>query len=338
MPGDNPMRAPIAVLASGLVLLALTALALAVGRFPLSPSELAAFFGALVRGDPVSPDLSAVVLQVRGPRVIAALLVGAALAGAGASYQTMFRNPLVSPDILGVSFGAALGAVTALYWSLDPASVQLAAFAGGLVAVLLVTALCARITGHDPMLSLVLTGVVVGSLFGALIAMTKYLADPDGKLPAMTLWMLGSFAAIGPRELAWLIPVIVAAAVPLFLVRWRINLLALPDEEARALGVDTRRLRGAVIVSATLLTSVAVSVSGIVGWVGLLMPHAARLIVGSDFRRLLPMSLALGAGFTLLVDTLCRTVAQIEIPPGVLTALLGAPAFLWLLGRTRRPW
>ena len=319
---------------SGLVLVGLVALAFAAGRYPVSLSELL----QVLSGQPVAANVETVVLQVRGPRVLSALLVGAALAAAGTAYQGMFRNPLVSPDILGVSTGAALGAVLAIFLSLGILSTQLFAFLGGLAAVGLVYGVGSRLRGHDPLLALVLTGVVIGTLLGSAIALLKYLADPYNQLPAITFWLLGSLAAIAPKDLLAAAPFALLGLAPMLLLRWRMNLLALPDDEARALGVDTRKLRTLVIACATLMTASAVAISGIIGWVGLLIPHAARLLVGPDFGRLLPLAMLMGAGFMLAVDTLCRTLATIEIPPGVLTALIGTPFFLWLFALSRRPW
>jgi len=278
------------------------------------------------------------VMQVRGPRVLAALLVGAALAAAGTAYQGMFRNPLVSPDILGVSTGAALGAVLSIFFSASIFLTQLFAFAGGLAAVGLVYGVGSRLRGHDPLLALVLTGVVIGTLLGAAIALLKVLADPYNQLPAITFWLLGSLASISPRDLALAAPLALLGLAPMLLLRWRMNLLALPDDEARALGVDTTRLRTLVVACATLMTASVVALSGIIGWVGLLIPHAARLLVGPDFGRLLPLAMLMGAAFMLAVDTLCRTLATIEVPPGVLTALIGTPFFLWLFALSRRSW
>ena len=321
------------VLSAG-ALLALVALAFAVGRYPVSLSQL---FSALA-GQAADPTINTVVLQVRGPRVLAALLVGAALAAAGTAYQGMFRNPLVSPDILGVSTGAALGAVLGIFLSQNIFLVQLLSFAGGLGAVGLVYGVGSRLRGHDPLLALVLTGVVIGTLLGSAIALLKYLADPYNQLPAITFWLLGSLASISPADLGVAAPLALLGLVPMLLLRWRVNLLALPDDEARSLGVDTRRLRTLVVACATLMTASVVAISGIIGWVGLLIPHAARLLVGPDFGRLLPLSMLMGAGFMLAVDTLCRTLASIEVPPGVLTAMIGTPFFLWLFALARRTW
>ena len=316
------------------LLAALVVVAFAVGRYPVSLADML----ALLTGAPVSPTVETIVLQVRGPRIAAALLIGAALAAAGTAYQGMFRNPLVSPDILGVSTGAALGAVLGIFFSQGMLFIQLFAFAGGLAAVVLVYAVGARLRGHDPLLALVLTGVVIGTLLGSVIALLKYLADPYNQLPAITYWLLGSLAGIAPKDVLYSVAFMAMGLAPMLLLRWRMNLLALPDDEARALGVDTRTLRALVIAAATLMTASAVAISGIIGWVGLLIPHAARLLVGPDFGRLLPLAMLLGAAFLLAVDTLCRTLATIEVPPGVLTALIGTPFFLWLFALARRSW
>ncbi len=330
-------------LAVGLALLLLFAAvwtAFSVGRFPIPAAQIVEAVFARVIGVPsgLDPAVETVLFSVRGPRVLAALLVGSALAAAGAAYQGLFRNPLVSPDILGVSSGAALGAVLGIYLSLDVLAIQAMAFAGGLGAVAAVYLLAARVGGHDPVLVLVLAGVALGALLGAGVSLLKYLADPYNQLPAITFWLLGSLAAVDRGDMQVLALLVVAALVPLWALRWRINLLSLGDDEARALGVETGRLRLAIVVCATLATASVVSVAGIVGWVGLLIPHVARLLAGPDFRRLLPLSILLGASFMLGVDTLARTLVRTELPLGVLTAALGTPVFVWLLAATRRTW
>jgi iron complex transport system permease protein len=268
--------------------------------------------------------------------VIAALAVGASLAAAGAAFQNLFKNPLVSPDILGVSAGCALGAGVAILLSLPIVAIQGLAFAGGIAAVALVVAVGTWLGRRDPILTLILTGVVVGSLFGAGLALAKTVADPTNQLPAITFWLLGSFAGTMPKDLKVALPLMAVGALPLVLLRWRIDLLALSEDEARSLGADVVKLRLAVITCATLVTASAVALAGVIGWVGLVIPHAARLLVGAGFARVLPMSLVLGAGFMLAVDTLCRTVAATEIPPGVATAFVGTPVFIVLLAATFR--
>jgi iron complex transport system permease protein len=279
-----------------------------------------------------------VVFRIRGPRVLAALAIGAALAAAGAAYQGLFRNPLVSPDILGVSAGSALGAVIGIYLSMTVLAIQILAFVVGLAAVAAVYLVSASLRRHDPLLTLILAGVLIGTLLGSCVSLVKYLADPYNQLPAITFWLLGSLSGLTVWDLLATLPAVAAGLVPLYLLRWRMNVMTLPDEEARALGVDTGRMRLVVIAAATLMTAAVVSVSGVIGWIGLLVPHAARLLVGPDFGRLLPASMLLGGGYLLAVDTVGRTIAPIEVPPGVLTAFVGVPVFVWLLAVSRRAW
>lgn len=326
------------------LLIALAALAALVlwsflaGRFPVEAADVARVLAAALTGrdSGVADNIEAVVLQVRAPRVIAAMAVGAALAAAGAAFQNLFKNPLVSPDILGVSAGCALGAGVAILLSLPLVAIQGLAFAGGIAAVALVVAVGTWVGQRDPLLTLILTGVVVGSLFGAGIALIKTVADPYNQLPAITFWLLGSFAGVLPKDLTVTLPLLALGVAPLVLLRWRIDMLALTEDEARSLGVNVVKLRLAVITCATLVTASAVALAGVIGWVGLVIPHAARLLVGASFARVLPMSLVLGAGFMLAVDTLCRTVAATEIPPGVATAFVGTPVFIALLAATFR--
>ena len=323
-----------------LLLLVMIVTAFAVGRYPVTLSDLTRVLWAWANGGTSGLDatLEAVVLQIRGPRVMAALLVGAALAAAGAAYQSLFRNPLVSPDILGVSAGAAVGAVLGIFLSLGVVMIQSLAFAGGLAAVAMVYFVAKSVRGHDPLLVLVLAGVVLGALLGACVALMKYLADPYNQLPAITFWLLGSLASTDARDMWAASPLLLAGMLPLWLLRWRINVLSLDDEEARSLGVPTARIRIAVIVGATLMTSAAVAISGVIGWIGLVIPHFARLLTGPDFTRLLPVSVLLGAGFLVAVDTLARSIANIEVPLGVLTAFVGTPLFLWQLATAHRSW
>jgi iron complex transport system permease protein len=320
--------------------LGLVAVALCVGRFTVTLDQLGALAWSRLTGAPsgVPANVETVILAVRGPRVLAALAVGAVLAAAGTAYQALFRNPLVSPDILGVSSGAALGAVLGIWLSLGVVAIQALAFAVGLLAVVVVYLLGTALRRHDPILVLVLAGVVIGTLLGSCVSLVKYLADPYNQLPAITFWLLGSLAAVTAGDVGAILPAVVLGLVPLYLLRWRMNVMTLGDEEAQALGVDTRRVRLTVVAGATLMTAAAVSLSGIVGWIGLLVPHVGRLLVGPDFGRLLPASILLGAGYLLAVDTLARTMASLEVPLGVLTALLGAPFFVWVLARSRRGW
>ncbi len=322
------------------VLIAGLLLAFTVGRYPVSLGDLAHVLFAKATGQDthVAPAIESVILQVRGPRVLAAVMVGAALSVAGTAFQGLFRNPLVSPDILGASSGAALGAVLGIFFSLGVLAIQAFAFIGGLIAVGLVYMIGSAVRARDPILILVLTGVVVGALLGAGVGLVKYLADPYNQLPAMTFWLLGSLAAANVSDLLPLFgPVAVGAAV-LVALRWRMNVMSLPEEEAKSLGVATGPLRIAIVAAATLTTSASVATAGIIGWVGLVVPHLARSLVGPDFPRLLPAAAILGGGYLLLIDTLARTAAAVEIPLGILTAVVGTPFFIWLLANMQRTW
>ncbi|WP_108485029.1 FecCD family ABC transporter permease [Oceaniglobus ichthyenteri] len=332
---DVALQRPALTLTGGLALclVALAFGAVMIGPFGLTPGQtVAALIG---RGD---QQAAIVVWNIRLPRVAAALLVGAALAAAGATYQALFRNPLVSPDILGVSAGAGLGAVAGIFLSLPVAAIQVSAFIGGMVAVGFVMLVASLVQNTDRTLTLVLVGVVIGALAGAATSLLKVMADPYDQLPAITFWLLGSLAATTIHDILPALPMVLIGLVPLILLRWRINVLSLGDEEARALGVEVARTRFLVIVAATLITASVTAVAGVVGWVGLVIPHIARMLVGPGFARLLPTSALIGAGYLLIVDTLARTLAQVEVPLGILTAVIGAPFFVWLLARGRRGW
>jgi len=319
-----------------IVLIAVTMIASGIGPYSISPLDVARAVLRRLSGGSDRGTVDTIVFNIRLPRVVAAAFVGAALAAAGAAYQSLFRNPLVSPDILGVSTGAGLGAVVGILVGLPVVFIQLMGFAGGLLTVTVVVVLARSLRGGSDILVLVLAGIVVGALAGAAISLVKVLADPYDQLPAITFWLLGSLAGVKANDIAATIPVVLLGLAPLILLRWRIGVLSLGDDEARALGVEVSRLRAIVIVAATLVTASVVAISGVIGWVGLMVPHMARLLVGPRFDRLLPASILLGAAFMIAVDTLARSAARIEIPLGVLTAVIGGPIFVWLLAHNRR--
>lgn len=330
------MRAASILVLLTLLLLGTVLIASGIGPYRIAPLDV---FSALVHrafGDGGFGTVDTVLFQIRLPRVLAAMLVGAALAAAGAAFQSLFRNPLVSPDILGVSTGAGLGAVLGILLGLPVAAIQLLGFGGGLATVAIVAMLARMLRGAGDVLVLVLAGIVVGALAGAAISLVKVLADPYDQLPAITFWLLGSLAGVKHNDVGAVLPVVLIGLAPLILLRWRIGVLSLGDDEARALGVDVGRLRILVIAAATLVTASVVAISGVIGWVGLMVPHMARLLVGPRFDRLLPACILLGAAFMVAVDTLARSAARIEIPLGVLTAIIGGPVFVWLLARSRR--
>ena len=327
------------IIALGVLALGLL-VAFTVGRYPVSLAELVDVLFSRLIGRPTtaSPAVENVVLLVRGPRVVAAVLVGGALAVAGTAFQGLFRNPLVSPDILGASSGAALGAVIGIYFSLGIIGIESLAFAGGLVAVAAVYVIGSFLQSRDPILVLVLTGVVIGALLGAGVGLVKYLADPYNQLPAMTFWLLGSLAATTVADLLPLLGPVALGTVVLLALRWKLNVMSLPDDEARALGIATGPLRIAIVAAATLVTSASVATSGIIGWVGLVVPHLARALVGPDFPKLVPTAALLGGGYLLFIDTIARTAAPVEIPLGILTAVIGTPFFIWLLAGMQKNW
>ena len=285
----------------------------------------------------VNSTITTIVYEIRLPRILGAIVVGACLAISGAAFQSIFKNPLVSSDLLGVSNGAGFGAALAILLSGANIVTQIFAFVFGLISVA-TTYLISRTYKAGGILVLVLSGVAISAFFNSLISAIKFIADPDDKLPEIVYWLMGSLASINADKLLMiLIPVIIGLVI-LLLLRWHMNLLAMGDEEAQSLGLNPSRIRLLIIAGCTLLTSAAVSISGIVGWVGLIIPHMARMIVGPDNRVLLPASLSLGASFLLLIDNISRAVIAIEIPIGILTAIIGVPIFLYLLKRGYSEW
>ncbi len=310
-----------------------------IGPYPVAPGTvLAVVLHHLGWGHADWPDaVRMVVMEIRGPRIFGALLVGAALAAAGATFQNLFRNPLVSPGVLGVSAGAGFGAALGILLGASGLTIQFLAFAFGLLATALALWL-GRTLDRTALLSLVLAGLVVSAFFQALISWLKVVADPLNQLPSITFWLMGGLHRIDSATL-WgvLLPIVVPGAL-LYALRWQVHTLAAGDDEAQALGVDVKRLRALLIVAATLMTAACVSISGLVGWVGLLIPHLVRLVVGPNFARVLPLSALAGGGFLLAVDNLARGAGGSEIPVGILTALIGAPLFAVVLARTRQRW
>ncbi len=317
------------------------------GRYEVPPSHVLKILAAplanlfpeqVMHIDPVWTTAEQnVIYLIRLPRVIAAVLVGAGLAIAGAAYQGLFKNPLVSPDILGVSSGAGLGAALAILLSASSFMIQVSAFFFGILAVT-ITYLLSRFYRTTPTLILVLSGIIVGAFFTALISLTKYLADPYEKLPAITFWLMGSLASVRYTDILLIAPPLLLAAAVLLLIRWRINLLAVGDDEARALGIDTKRMSQVIILCSTLITASAVCIAGIIGWVGLVVPHLGRMLVGPDYRKLLPVTILLGASYMLIIDDIARNLTSAEIPLGILTAIIGAPFFAYLLRKRSVGW
>jgi iron complex transport system permease protein len=310
-----------------------------VGRLAIGPGEVARIVAAQVfpTAHAWPASIETIVVQIRLPRALMAMCVGAGLSISGAAFQGMFRNPLVSPDVLGVSAASGFGAALAILLSRSTLELQLLAFGFGLIGVV-ITYLLARVYQTTPVLMLVLSGVVVAAFFSALLSGIKFVADPENKLPAITYWLLGSFNGATLRTVAVIVPAIAAGVIGLLLVSWKLNLLSMGDDEARALGVRTEWLKAAIVVCTTLITAAAVSACGVIGWVGLVIPHVARALVGPDHRRLLPAALSVGASYLLVIDGIARTATAVEIPIGILTAIIGAPYFAYLLRRTSGMW
>ncbi len=302
------------------------------GRYPLSFADVC---GALVplSGIEVDPGTAVLVTRYRLPRAIAALIVGGALAASGAAYQGVFRNPLVNPGLLGVSNGAGFGAALAIVVAGGGMLIYPFAFAFGIVAVCL-SYWIARVYRQTPTIMLILGGTIVSSVFSALVSLMKYVADPETQLPGIVYWLMGSLASVGWEQLWAAVPIGVGLAV-LVALSWKIDVLSMGDKEARSLGISVVRDKALIVAGATLATAGAVCMSGVIGWVGLVIPHIGRMIVGPDNRRLIPASICIGAAFMVVVDTCARCLWAAEVPLGILTALIGAPFFVYLLKKTK---
>lgn len=277
----------------------------------------------------------AVVMDLRLPRSIAAVIIGAALALSGATYQSIFKNPMVSPDLLGVSSGACVGAASAILLYAGTTVIQLSAFAGGLIAVV-ITIMIPRLIRNESTTVLVLSGIVISSLMSSVMSIIKFVADTDTQLAEITYWMMGSFAMATFDKMLPVLPTILVPMVFILLMRYRLNVLSLGDNEAKTLGINLRRTRGMFILCSTLITAGSVCLSGTVGWVGLVIPHTARMIIGSDNKRMLPIAMIFGGIFMLVIDILCRTLTAAELRLGILTGVIGAPFFIFILFRQRR--
>ena len=317
------------------LILACAALAILAGRYGVSPRQMVGAISARMGGG-IYPDRKAdsVVFNLRLPRITVAVLIGSGMAVSGAAFQSLFSNPLATPDTLGVASGTCVGAVVALLLGWGMSGVQLTALVAGLVTVAITTAVARRRDGGTDVVTLVLAGVIVSAMADAVLSMLKLTADPTSKLPEITYWLMGSLAGASWSQIALAAPFIVIGSGVIVALRWRLNVLALSEDEARAAGVDVRRLRIVLIVCATVVTASVISLCGQVGWIGLIVPHAARMLTGSDNRYLIPVCLLLGASIMIFIDTVARTITASEVPVSVVTAIVGAPFFITLLRRT----
>ena len=329
---DHDKSQRLTLTAMAIALVAGILLSFALGRYPISPRETLGIL--LSRVFPIEPfwteRMATVLFNVRLPRILLACLVGCCLSSAGAAYQGIFQNPMAAPDILGASSGAAFGAALAILANASTRMISLSAFFFSLLTVALVWLISHRTRGKK-VLGLVLAGIMVSSLFSAGTSFIKLVADPSNQLPAITYWLMGSLSGAKMSDISFAIVPMLIGLIPLMLLRWRVNILSLGDDEARTMGLNVGRLRFVMIVSATLVTSSAVAVSGTIGWVGLVIPHLSRKLVGSNFRHLMPATMLFGALFLLLVDNISRNLFAVETPIGILTAFIGAPFFLYLI-------
>ena len=327
-----PQGAIIALLAVTLVLCIIGSVVL--GRYPIGFRELCGMVGSKFMDiEPFwKPVQESLLFNHRLPRILLACLVGCCLSAAGAAYQGVFQNPMAAPDILGASNGAAFGAALAILLGFGGGMITLFAFAASLATVGAVIYVGGKARGKR-VLGLILSGIMIGSLVSSGTSFIKLVADPADTLPAITYWLMGSLNGASPKDVIFALVPMALGLVPLHLLRWRLNILTLGDEEAQTMGVNAKRLRSAVIFAATLVTAASVSVSGVIGWVGLVIPHLTRRMVGNNFKCLMPASMLFGAIFLLMVDNLSRNLLATEIPLGILTSLIGAPFFIYLITR-----
>ena len=315
-------------------LLAAVIISAALGRYPISVREIFGIIGSKIFA--VTPFWTAtqesLLLIHRIPRILLACLVGCCLSTAGASYQGVFQNPMAAPDILGASSGAALGAALAILLGLGSTMIIVFAFSASLLTVFIVIYVGNRVKGKR-VVGLILTGIMISSLVSSGTSFIKLIADPQDQLPAITYWLMGSLNGTQPEDVKFAVIPMLIGLIPMLLLRWRLNILTFGDEEAKTMGINAKRLRTVVIICSTLVTAASVSVSGMIGWIGLVIPHLARRLVGNNYKALMPATMLMGALFLLIVDDISRTLFTTEIPIGILTSLIGAPFFIYLISR-----
>jgi iron complex transport system permease protein len=314
-------------------------ISLCLGRYYIPiPSVIKILSSQILSIDADWPSImETVIFNVRLPRLVVVSVVGASLSISGAAFQGILKNPLVSSNILGVASGAGFGAALAILFVPNPNAIQIFAFAFGMLAVGLAYAINSFYKRSSTLI-LVLSGIIVSAFFSSLISLAKYTADPEVKLPEIVFWLLGSFASVTVKDVIQYVPPMLLGIVVLLLLRWRINVLSLDDREAKALGLNIKKYQGVIVFFATLITAAAVCVSGLISWVGLIVPHIARMIVGPNNSKVLPASVVIGISYLLIIDDIARSLVANEIPIGVLTGVIGAPFFGYLLLRQRAGW
>ena len=315
-------------------LLVIVILALSVGRYSMNPIDTMKAIFTKIAGIKGNEIMESVVFFVRIPRVLGALFIGMALSVSGAVYQSAFKNPLVSPDLLGVSSGASTGAALAIILSVSTQKIQLFAFLGGMFAVFLTTTLPKLLKNSSNMM-LVLSGIIVGGFMTSLLGVIKFFAEEQTELSSIVFWQMGSLSAITYKQLISVVPIMIICLIITLAISWQLNILSFGEQEAKSIGVNVKLLRGIAIVCASLLTASAVCISGTIGWIGLVVPHFGRMITGSDNTKMLPVTIIVGASFLLVIDTFARALTTLEIPLSILSGLVGAPFYAWLLYRQK---
>ena len=314
-------------------------IALGIGRYNISISNVLLILKSQITGatDSVAPFMSNIVLRLRMPRIITALVVGGGLSVAGAAVQSVFSNPLATPDTIGASSGAAFGAVLGILITNNLYVIQLLSFVMGIIA-LLMTYKLSKLSKNQSIVMIVLSGMIVASFFSALVSLLKTIADTDTQLPSIVFWLMGSMSAANYKSLLAGLPFMLTGIITIYLLRWKLNVLQLSEDEAKSMGINVTSMRMIIIGSCALITASSVSMCGQIGWIGLLVPHLCRMIIGSNNKYLIPITICMGACFLLIIDTLARTISPTEIPLAILTAIIGAPFFAYLINKTGGSW
>ena len=334
---DSKARYVLLLWGAAAILLVTVGISLTIGRYHIALLDsfkiiLSKFFQIQQTWKDID---TAVIMDLRLPRTVAAVVIGAGLALSGATYQSIFKNPMCSPDLLGVSSGAGIGAAMAILWNAGSAIIQVGAFAGGLIAVV-ITVSIPRLMRNESTTVLILSGIVVSSLMSSIMSVIKFVADTDTQLAEITYWTMGSFASVSFESMAPVLPAIILPGVVILLMRYRLNVLSLGDNEAHTLGIHLRKTRGVFVFCSTLITASSVCIAGTIGWVGLVIPHISRMLVGSDNKRMLPIAMVFGGAFMLMIDILCRTITAAELKLSILTGIIGAPFFIFILVKQSR--
>lgn len=325
------------ILLSFLLIPVTVIICLGIGRYSLSPLQIIQAFADSITGSDGDAMAKTVIFKVRFPRILLALAAGAGLACSGTAFQGLFSNPLATPDTLGVASGASFGAVLAMMFHWNLLGIQALALIFGLVSCFL-TCQISRIKGKASIIMIILSGVVISSLFQALVSIVKYMADPEDELPSITYWLMGSMSSVTYKSLLFGVPFIIIGLAVIWALKWRLNILSLNEDEAKSMGMNIKLIRLLIIVSSSLITASVISMCGQIGWVGLLIPHISRMLLGSNNRTVVPLSISFGAIFMAVIDTFARSASSAEIPISILTAIIGAPVFISLLRKTGGVW